>query len=347
MRSAATSRWDVYDNVSTSSSGGARTWGLALAMLVLSAPAVTVSAPAPTASRVSLPLVGLTVTLPPGWQGGEPDYLGPPPKLERLPNAPPGQGARRLALPLPLVVASRRGPDGESALLNVFAYPSFDRPSITPLSIAGEFARRYGPRHPVVDGPRETTIAGRRAGYFEQRLEGGAAGGSSRMWVVEHANSTLVVAIRSRSASDAQVRAESDAIVAGITLNAPRSPADPESTARAWVRLIDRGQYAAAHGIADEMLRTEANVLTWSNQLERAADEFGPPLNRRVVHQARLHPRADGARGATDTIWFDTEYANGRLGRDVLLLRPADGGGWKVAGFVATVMPPGHRSTPP
>lgn len=121
--------------------------------------------------------------------------------------------------------------------------------------------------------------------------------------------------------------------VAGSALaQDPRTTA-VQSAARAWLKLIDRGDAQGAWKAAGQRFQATLTTAVWESELKKAQARDGKPV-RRTIGPTRFQNKLPGLPdGVYAQILFRTSFANKPNGSETLRLEREPDGQWRVIGY--------------
>jgi len=106
-----------------------------------------------------------------------------------------------------------------------------------------------------------------------------------------------------------------------------------QSSARAWLALVDRGDAQAAWNAGGQRFRASMSATLWAEALKKAQSTMGP-ATRRTVGPTRFQKSIPGMPdGEYAQILFSTTFANKVNGRESLTMEHEADGQWRVIGY--------------
>jgi hypothetical protein len=140
-----------------------------------------------------------------------------------------------------------------------------------------------------------------------------------------------------RAQSDEPQTAESARPAPEETAAAPDANAaaedDARRKARAWLALVDRGQYSESWDTAAALFQSSTTKEQWSAAAQRVREPLGR-LSARRFRAAEFRTALTGApEGKYFIVHYDSAFAKKPSTREVLTLKQAPDASWKVAGY--------------
>jgi len=126
----------------------------------------------------------------------------------------------------------------------------------------------------------------------------------------------------------------------------PSTPVDPNAAdpntvaqddarrgARAWLTLVDQGQYGKSWDTAAALFQSSTSKEQWSAAVQRVREPLGEVSTRRF-RAAEFRTSLTGApEGKYYVVHYDSAFAKKPSTREVLTLKQAPDTSWKVAGY--------------
>lgn len=108
---------------------------------------------------------------------------------------------------------------------------------------------------------------------------------------------------------------------------------DARRGARAWLALVDGGQYGESWETAAELFQSSTSKEQWSTAVQRVRDPLGP-LSTRRFRAAEFRTNLTGApEGKYFVVHYDSAFAKKPSTHEVLTLKQAPDTSWEVAGY--------------
>ena len=108
---------------------------------------------------------------------------------------------------------------------------------------------------------------------------------------------------------------------------------DARRRARAWLALVDQGQYGESWDTAAALFQASTSKEQWSAAAQRVREPLGQ-LSTRQFRAAEFRTALTGApEGKYFIVHYDSAFAKKPSTREVLTLKQAPDASWKVAGY--------------
>ena len=107
---------------------------------------------------------------------------------------------------------------------------------------------------------------------------------------------------------------------------------DTESTALAWVQLIDAGDYAQSWAEAGPTFRSSVTADLWATQAGAVREPLGDTITRTVKSVDERETLPGAPEGPFRIVTFDTDFGSASGSTETVVLRQA-GGEWGVVGY--------------
>lgn len=121
--------------------------------------------------------------------------------------------------------------------------------------------------------------------------------------------------------------------------DAPARPVDEEAAkraaeqaGRAWLGIIDSGDYAASWKAAGTTFRDNVSLADWVGAMKSVSDATGL-LAARELASATYTEKVPGVVGAFVILQFRSRFEKMADAREIVTLQREDGGVWRLAGY--------------
>lgn len=146
--------------------------------------------------------------------------------------------------------------------------------------------------------------------------------------------------LRPESAQPQSPEATSNNTIAEKSPSQPLAPdanaaaqQDARRRARAWLALVDEGQYGESWDTAAGLFQSATSKEQWSAAVQRVREPLGH-LSTRRFRAAEFRTALTGApEGKYFVVHYDSAFAKKPSTREVLTLKQAPDASWKVAGY--------------
>ena len=109
---------------------------------------------------------------------------------------------------------------------------------------------------------------------------------------------------------------------------------DANRAALEWWNQVDNKQYEKAYSALSEVIRDEATLEDWLNQISILMDEIGS-LKSRTVKDTHFQSKLEGHEdGFYVEIEYDANYSKPRNHTEYLLLKQSDQFKWEIISYV-------------
>lgn len=103
--------------------------------------------------------------------------------------------------------------------------------------------------------------------------------------------------------------------------------------ARAWLALVDQGQYAESWQAAAPLFQSSTTMPQWERAVQRARGPLGQ-LSKRELRAAEYKTSLEGAPGGEYVVvHYDSAFATKPTAREVVTLVSAPNDSWQVVGY--------------
>jgi hypothetical protein len=112
-----------------------------------------------------------------------------------------------------------------------------------------------------------------------------------------------------------------------------RDDKETVEASRAWLALLDAGNFGAAWDGASPHLKSVVTRQKWITGLTAARKPFGKLKQRTPVKFARSHSMPDAPDGDYSLLEFESEFANGKRASEQIIWMLGDNQVWRVSGY--------------
>jgi hypothetical protein len=112
-----------------------------------------------------------------------------------------------------------------------------------------------------------------------------------------------------------------------------RDDKETVEASRAWLALLDAGNFGAAWDGASPHLKSVVTRQKWITGLIAARKPFGKLKQRMPVKFARSHSMPDAPDGDYSLLEFESEFANGKRASEQIIWMLGDKQVWRVSGY--------------
>ena len=102
--------------------------------------------------------------------------------------------------------------------------------------------------------------------------------------------------------------------------------------AKAWLALVDAGDYAQSWKAASTLFQSHVTEAQWEANAKAARDPFGAVVARKVAGTSFSTTLPGAPDGQYAVVTFDTKFVNKAAGTETIALA-MDAGSWKAAGY--------------
>jgi len=104
------------------------------------------------------------------------------------------------------------------------------------------------------------------------------------------------------------------------------------TTAKAWLALVDAGEYKQSWLTANETLKEQAEKEEWANYLKTIREPFGKVISREVTRSRTVKQIQGMPDGEYLQVQFEVKFANKTAMERMTVAK--ESGSWKVAGYM-------------
>lgn len=105
------------------------------------------------------------------------------------------------------------------------------------------------------------------------------------------------------------------------------------AAARAWVGLIDEGQYAESWNEAAPVFQGAVPEQKWADSLDKVRKPLGSLVSRNLKSTQEVSHLPGAPDGKYVVMQFDTSFANKQSAIETVTVGPEEDGQWKASGY--------------
>jgi hypothetical protein len=110
-------------------------------------------------------------------------------------------------------------------------------------------------------------------------------------------------------------------------------PSKPEQAARAWLALVDEGQYEKSWRASAALLRRAVTGEQWAQQVGAAREPLGSVVSRDLSQEDRVTELPGAPDGEYTVLVFESAFDHKRRAAEQVTATLEDDGVWRIAGY--------------
>lgn len=105
------------------------------------------------------------------------------------------------------------------------------------------------------------------------------------------------------------------------------------AAAKAWLGLIDQGQYAESWNEASPFFQGAVTEPNWTNALVKVRQPLGDLVSRNLISAKEVSHLPDAPDGRYVVMQFETSFANKPSAIETVTVGPKQNGQWQASGY--------------